>query len=60
MKLTVLGSSSKGNSYILKSNNGRFCVLDCGLKMQDITKSEDFDSFKNLDFVFSSHCHPRR
>lgn len=32
-------------------------MLDCGLKIQDITKSKDFDSFKNLDFVFCSHIH---
>lgn len=57
MYLTTLGTGSKGNSYILKSSNGKFCVLDCGLKMRDITSSTEFDSFKNLDFVFSSHEH---
>ncbi len=57
MYLTTLGTGSKGNSYILKSNNGKFCVLDCGLKMKDITGAEEFDTFKNLDFVFVSHEH---
>ena len=57
MKLAILGTGSKGNSYILKSDNGKFCVLDCGLKMKDITSSAEFISFKDLDFVFVSHEH---
>lgn len=57
MEITTLGTGSKGNCYILKSNNGRFCVLDCGLKFKDITSNDHFDSFKNLDFLFVTHEH---
>lgn len=57
MKMEVLSSGSRGNSYILKSDNGKFCVLDCGIKYSEITKNYSFDSFMNLDFVFVSHCH---
>lgn len=57
MKLVTLSTGSKGNSYILQSNNGKFCVLDCGIKFQDITNNENFNGFRNLDFVFCSHIH---
>lgn len=57
MKLIVLGSSSKGNCYILKSKNGKFCILDCGVNLQDITSHKEFNGFSNLDFVFCSHEH---
>ena len=55
MELTVISSGSRGNSYILKSNNGKFCLLDCGIKFKDITSHEKFGSFTDLDFVFTSH-----
>lgn len=57
MELTTLASSSRGNCYILKSNTGRFCLLDCGLKFESITNSKYFSSFSKLDFVFVSHEH---
>lgn len=57
MELTTLSTGSKGNCYILKSSNGKFCILDCGIKFRDITSSQSFGSFSNLDFVFVSHAH---
>lgn len=57
MELITLSTGSKGNCYILKSNNGKFCILDCGIKMSDITKNNAFTSFLDLDFVFCSHEH---
>ncbi len=57
MELTTLSTGSRGNVYLLQSSNGKFCVLDCGLKMKDITKSTAFNGFKNLDFVYCSHSH---
>lgn len=57
MELITLSTGSKGNCYILKSNNGRFCVLDCGINFKDITNDKNFSSFANLDFVFCSHEH---
>lgn len=57
MKIITLATSSKGNSYILQVNNGKFCILDCGIKFEDITSSKCFSSFSKLDFVFTSHEH---
>lgn len=57
MKVVTLSSGSKGNNYILQSDNGKFCILDCGLKFEDITNSKYFNSFSKLDFVFCSHIH---
>lgn len=57
MELTTLSTGSKGNCYILKSNNGNFCVIDCGIKFRDITNSESFGGFNKLDFIFVSHAH---
>ena len=57
MKLITLSTGSKGNCYILKSTNGKFCILDCGMHLKDITSNGEFSSFTNLDFVFCSHEH---
>lgn len=57
MELTTLSTGSRGNCYIIKSNNGRFCVLDCGIKFKDITSSPEFSGFKNCDFLFTTHSH---
>lgn len=57
MKLITLSTGSRGNCYILKSSNGRFCILDCGIKFQDITSNANFTTFTDLDFVFCSHSH---
>jgi phosphoribosyl 1,2-cyclic phosphodiesterase len=45
MKLKVLGSSSKGNCYILKSPTGSL-LLECGLPWPQIQKGLDFDLSK--------------
>jgi phosphoribosyl 1,2-cyclic phosphodiesterase len=42
MKLKVLGSSSKGNCYILESPTGSL-LLECGLPFKEIQKELDFD-----------------
>jgi|SRR5665648_524999 len=42
MKLKVLGSSSKGNCYLLQTPTGTL-ILDCGIKFKDIQKALDFD-----------------
>lgn len=57
MKLITLSTGSKGNCYILMSNNGKFCVLDCGLKLKSITSHPEFTTFADLDFMFSTHEH---
>lgn len=42
MKLKVIGSSSKGNSYILETPTGCL-ILDCGVRFKEIQKTLDFD-----------------
>lgn len=42
MKLKVIGSSSKGNSYILEADTGSL-ILDAGVLFRDIQKALNFD-----------------
>jgi len=42
MKLKVIGSSSKGNSYILEAETGNL-LLDAGVPFKEIQKALDFD-----------------
>lgn len=42
MKLTVLGSSSSGNSYILEASDG-VLVIECGLPLIEVKKALDFN-----------------
>ena len=42
MKLTVLGSSSSGNSYILEASDG-VLIIECGLPLIEVKKSLDFN-----------------
>lgn len=42
MNLKVLGSSSKGNSYILETDTGSL-ILDAGVRFRDIQEEMDFD-----------------
>lgn len=57
MIMNTLASGSTGNCHFLKNSNGRFIILDCGVKMSTITGSEHFTGFSDIDFVFCSHCH---
>lgn len=41
MKLTVLGSSSSGNSYILEASDG-VLIIECGLPFIEVKKAIDF------------------
>lgn len=41
MKLSVLGSSSSGNSYILEASDGCL-VIECGLPLIEVKKAIDF------------------
>ena len=53
----VCWETSKGNCYILKADNGRCVILDCGLPFREITGNKLFCGFSKIDFVFCSHCH---
>lgn len=39
MKLHILGSSSKGNGYILQSSTGASLIIECGVPLVEIKKS---------------------
>jgi phosphoribosyl 1,2-cyclic phosphodiesterase len=55
MKLKVLGSSSKGNSYILSSPTGSL-LIECGLPFKEIQKGLDFN-LSNVQACLVSHEH---
>ncbi len=42
MLLQCLGSSSKGNCYLLKADNGETLVLECGIPFKEIKKAMAF------------------
>lgn len=57
MELTTIASGSTGNCYILKADNGRKILLDCGVKLQTIITHKEFGWLKDYDFVYVSHSH---
>jgi len=56
VKLTVLGTGSKGNCYMLTDESGETLILDAGIKASDIKKALSFD-FSNVAGVLVSHEH---
>ena len=56
MNMTVIGSGSTGNAYLLECN-GKTIILDCGLPFEKITHSKNFPSFKDIDLLIVSHIH---
>jgi phosphoribosyl 1,2-cyclic phosphodiesterase len=55
MKLKVLGSSSSGNCYILKSDTGSL-LLECGLPWNQIQKGLDYD-LSDIQGCLITHSH---
>lgn len=55
MHLTVLGSGSNGNTYLLESND-EVLILDCGISLIEVKKSLNFDLSKIVG-CFISHSH---
>lgn len=55
MELTVLGSSSKGNCYIL-SNESEALVIEAGVPLYEVKKAIDFN-LKKIVGVIVSHEH---
>lgn len=56
MKLTVLGSSSAGNSYILTSDTGEVLLLECGIRFSEVKKALDFN-ISNIVGCLVTHRH---
>lgn len=55
MKLKVVGSSSSGNAYILKSDSGHSLLIDCGVHIKKIKAALDFN-LKNVTAIVT-HSH---
>lgn len=55
MKLTILGSSSKGNCYILE-NDSEALIIECGVNILDIKKALGF-SFARVSGLLLTHEH---
>ena len=56
MKITTIGTGSKGNAYILTSEDGKHLLLDAGLPIMEIKKGLDFD-VGNLQGCIVTHSH---
>lgn len=55
MKVTVVGTGSAGNCYILEEN-GRALLIECGVPFKDIQKALNFNLLK-VDACIISHEH---
>ena len=56
MILSVLGSSSAGNAYILRSSSGEKLLIECGIKHTALLEALDYD-LQNLSGCLLSHEH---
>lgn len=56
MTLSVLGSSSAGNAYILRSSSGEKLLIECGVKHTTLLDALDYD-LQNLSGCLLSHEH---
>lgn len=56
MELKVLGSSSKGNCYVLQSSKGECLLLECGVGFDKVKKAVDFN-IGNIAGCLVSHEH---
>ena len=56
MKLKVLASSSKGNSYLLQSEGGDSLLIEVGLQHQDLLRGLDYD-IKRIVGCLITHEH---
>ena len=56
MTLSVLGSSSAGNAYILRSSSGETLLLECGIKHTKLLEALDYD-LQHLSGCLLSHEH---
>ena len=57
MKLLCVSTGShEGNCYLLKSDDGRYVILDCGVKYSAIEKACDYQ-VDNIDFALCTHVH---
>jgi len=56
MKLQILGSSSKGNGYLLTSSGGEVLIIEAGISLIEVKKTLNFNLSK-IAGVCISHEH---
>jgi phosphoribosyl 1,2-cyclic phosphodiesterase len=56
MKLICLGSSSKGNCYILQTDNGKCLVIEMGVPFNEVKKAINYQ-VNSIDGIVVSHSH---
>lgn len=56
MKLIIIGSSSKGNSYALQADSGEILLLEAGLPLKEVKKAIGYKTEKVVG-VLVSHIH---
>lgn len=56
MKLIVVKTGSKGNSYILSAKSGEKLLIEAGVKARKVLKGMDYD-VTNVKGLLVSHAH---
>lgn len=56
MKLKILGSSSKGNCYLLESDSGEILMIECGIRFKQIQKAISYN-YRNVSGCIMTHEH---
>lgn len=56
MKLTTIGSGSKGNCYLLEASTGEILMIECGVHIKQIKQALDFDYRKVVGCIVT-HSH---
>jgi phosphoribosyl 1,2-cyclic phosphodiesterase len=56
MKLHVIGTGSKGNCYILESNNNERLIIELGVRFKEIKEAIKFD-LKSVEGCLCTHLH---
>lgn len=56
MKLTTIGSGSKGNCYLLEASTGEVLMIECGVHIKQIKQALNFD-FSKVVACIVTHSH---
>ena len=56
MELKIIGTGSKGNSYLFRSSTGETLMVECGVNFKEVKKAMNFDCEKIVGCILT-HCH---
>lgn len=56
MKLIIIGSSSSGNSYALRSDSGEILLIEAGVPIKEVKKAIGYETIKVVGCIVS-HVH---